>query len=132
MKKPFFFNSTNILVGIRFIARLMVAGLLIVFITLYFTQPASYKNLSPVGLETKESLLLLSLYVTIAGLILAFKWEGTGGLMALIGLAVFSVLYYTLKGAMLWNIWIMGIPAVMFLICWWFTEMAADYDVYRS
>ncbi|MCD6011682.1 MAG: hypothetical protein K0Q79_1544 [Flavipsychrobacter sp.] len=132
MKKPFFFNSTNILVGIRFIARLMVVALFIVFITLFITEPASQRNLNPFGLAIYESLLVVAFYAALAGLIIAFSFEGLGGFMTIAGLTAFSILYYMLKGAMLWNIWILGLPAVLFLICWWFTNYSADYDVYRS
>lgn len=110
----------------------MVAGLFIMFITLYITQPSSHKGLNPVGLEPKEALLLVCLYAAMLGLLLAWKWEGFGGLLTLLALTGFSYVYYTLKTAILWNIWIMGIPAFLFIICWWFTDLADGYDVYRS
>jgi hypothetical protein len=132
MKKPYFFNSTNILVGIRFIARLLVVALFIVFATLFITEPASQKNLNPFGLATSESLLVLSFYIALAGLVIAWQLEGLGGFLTIAGLISFSIIYYMLKGAVLWNIWIIGLPAVLFLICWWFTNFSADYDVYRS
>lgn len=132
MKKPYFFNSTNILVGIRFMARLMVVALFIVFITLFITEPESQKNLDPFGLATSESLLVLSFYAALAGLIIGWWMEGVGGFLTIAGLVGFSVMYYMLKGNMLWNIWIMGLPAILFIICWWFTNFSSDYDVYRS
>lgn len=132
MKKPFFFNSTNILVGMRFIARTIVVVLFIIFITLYFSQPSSHKSLNPFGLALYESLLVISFYVAILGLLISWAREGFGGILTLVGLLAFSILYYILKGSVLWNIWILAIPAVLFLICWWFTNYSSDYDIYRS
>jgi hypothetical protein len=132
MKKPYFFNSTNILIGLRFIAKVFVVVIFLMFITLYFSEASSRRSLNPFGLEPKETMLILSFYLTLIGLLIAWKVEGLGGLLVLIGLISFSILYYSLKGAVLWNVWILAIPAVLFLICWYFTNYSSDYDVYRS
>ncbi len=71
MKKPYFFNSTNILIGIRFIAKLFVVVIFLMFITLYFSEASSRRSLNPFGLEPKETMLILSFYLTLIGLLVA-------------------------------------------------------------
>lgn len=129
----YFFNSTNILVGIRFTARLMVIGLFAIFIFLFMTEPASRREMNPFGLAPYETLLILSFYLMLFGLLISWKLEGLGGLLTLLGLAAFTIVYYALKGSMIWNIWILAIPAALFLLCWWFTNNnSSSYDVYRK
>lgn len=132
MRKTVFFNSTNILVGLRFIARLMVIGIIIMMVTIYFSEPSSHNSLNPFGLGPGESLLTFSFYAAIIGLLLAWRMEGFGGFLTLSALIIFSLIYYYLKSEILWNIWIMGVPAFLFIVCWWFTNYSTDYDVYRK
>lgn len=56
------------------------------------------------------------------GLLLAFRWERLGGILALIGVAGIDLAYYlihgTMNGALLNTSLLWGVPAVVYLFCW--------------
>jgi hypothetical protein len=56
------------------------------------------------------------------GLLLAFRWERLGGIVALIGVAGMNLAYYLihaeLSGAHLNATLFWGVPAVVYLFCW--------------
>lgn len=132
MKTPYFINSTNILIGIRFVAKIMALGLICLSLYLYFSMPVSKRGIDVQNSTFAEMVMTLSFICALVGLVLAFKFEGLGGILTLVGLIAFSIAYYYSAGKVLWKIWIFGIPAVLFIFTWWMTNYADEYDVYRS
>ncbi len=130
--KRLFINSTYLLDGIRFVARFLTVILFISLVTIYFNQPSGNRNLNPFVLPLYEAIMDISFYLALLGLLIAFKKEGLGGFLTIVGLLSFSIFYYLLKSKILWNIWIFGIPAILFLICWWYINISEDYDIYRG
>ena len=130
--KKFFLNSTNILDTILFIARVCVVLVFVILITLYFGQPPATRNLNPFSLPRYETLMMLSFYVALLGLLISWGSEGFGGFVTLGGLVAFSVIDYLATGHILWNIWILAIPALLFILYWWYTNVSENFDVYRS
>ena len=130
--KTYFLNSTNILTGLRFIARLLTAFIVMLIIFLLFSNNIHNKDLNPFVQAPSESIMLFSFYAALLGLLIAWKIEGLGGMLTIGSLLVFSVVNYISRGHVLWNIWILGIPAFLYLICWWYTNYSDSYDVYRQ
>ncbi len=130
--KRFFINSTNILDAILFIARIVTVILFIILITIYFSQPAHSRSLNPFILPLYEAIMVISFYVALGGLLIAWSTDGYGGFLTIAALICFSVVDYFYNGKILWNIWIIAIPAFLYIIYWWYTNVSENYDIYRS
>lgn len=94
---------------IRWIAR--IVGLLYIA---FFLLMLIGEGMSPAKLTFHEGLGFVFIFIYFVGLILAWKWEGVGGWIAIggtIGWAV-AIEEYSLLTV------IMAAPAILFLICW--------------
>jgi hypothetical protein len=132
MKTPYFINSTNILVGVRFVARGLAVCLILLALFLLYNMFGQKQHMNLTESSNEELILTLSFFCVLLGLLFAFRWEGFGGILTLVGLAVFTFDYYHSTGVILWKILIFGIPAILFVFCWYMTTQSDEYDVYRS
>jgi hypothetical protein len=65
--------------------------------------------------------MVLSLYLVFIGLIIAWKWEGPGGIVALSGVLVYCILGLQTDvkpGATILLAAIYALPALLFLVSW--------------
>lgn len=106
----------NITAAVRWIAR--IGGiLLVIFVTGIFISGDNVLKIS--GLKPRELVMTLSLLTAVLGLLIGWFWEGLGGLLTIAGLLTFSIVNYYSGGDFAWDIWVLGIPAVLFIIYWW-------------
>ncbi len=98
----------------RWIARFIALSL--VFITVVFV---SGSGIDIAGADLSHKLQMGAFAVMVAGLLLAWKWEGLGGVLTLAGLLLFLLLDYLLFGSFLqfWILLVFAIPGVLFLYC---------------
>ena len=123
--KTFYMKSTNILNAFRWVAKTLTV-LLFVLLAIILVAEGTRPWVKLTTMPFDEFLMFFSLVVALAGLLLAWKWEGFGGMLTLAGLLAFSIVDYSFSGKITWNIWIIGIPAVLFLLNWWFTYYTRD------
>jgi hypothetical protein len=78
--------------------------------------------------ELHSAIAIVIWAVMIGGLILAFRWEGLGGIITVLGTIAFGIYFFLAEGYdslnFLWAIIILFlIPSVLFLICWLRTKI---------
>jgi hypothetical protein len=67
----------------------------------------------------RDDIDMIMMGIVVLGLLLAWRWETLGGIVALLGIAAHYVVYYFMFGpsfprlAMV----ILGVPAVLFMVC---------------
>ena len=91
-----------------------IAGTLMALFFLAFFVGEGFPNIF--RLSWRESLSVLALSAVVAGLLLAWKWEGLGGAVALAGMVLFMLLTGT-RG-----IGLLLVPAaigLLHIVCWW-------------
>ena len=133
IRHRYFLNSTNILTGIRFIAKVLTVMILAsMIIALIFDVSDNKKTLNPFELPASESFLAIVFYISILGLLLAWFWESFGGFLTIAALLLFSLFYYFTTGTVLWKIWMLAIPACLYIYCWWATNISTTFNVYRE
>ena len=86
-----------------------------------FTIFAAGEGMHPLLFTRSELLMFFALFVTLAGLIVAWNHEGLGGAMSVAGLIAFYLLNFAASGR-----WprglimpLMFIPGLLFLASWW-------------
>jgi hypothetical protein len=109
----------NVNGAIRWAARIIGLLLILFVATIYLGEG---RELKFDGLKQSESAMMVSLLGALAGLLVGWIWEGLGGLLTILGLFTFSIIGYYTEGNILFNIWILGIPAILFIIYWWRTN----------
>ena len=79
------------------------------------------------GLPPGEALpgILFMPFGVVVGLILAWKWEGLGGIITLISVIGFHLFIYLQYGNPVSRIFpfLPAIPALLFIIYWYFTKI---------
>ncbi len=83
-------------------------------------QPSPDDTVNPLGTRVVIGFIFVFGYFT--GLILAWKWEGLGGLSAIICIIAFSI---TIKNMPVPIYMLMAIPGLLFLICWFLSRSIA-------
>ena len=111
-------RSTSI---IRWVARII--GTLSVAVFLFFFV-ADCVEKGRILIESDRLLMIVFMFLTFVGLIVAWKWEGIGGTMALIGLIAFNILSpaSVTRAALYFMTGLYGLPALLFVLCWWQTR----------
>jgi hypothetical protein len=109
----------NTTLAIRWIARIGGAILIIFVVGAVMSED---KVLKLSGLKTGELVMTLSLLFAVLGLLIGWFWEGLGGLLTIAGLITFSIVNYYSGGDFAWEIWILSIPAILFIFYWWRTR----------
>lgn len=127
--KTFYMSSANILSAIRWIARAITLIMTILIAVMFFGEGGSVHFTT---LKWNESVMIISVLLALAGLLIAWRWEGFGGILTLSALITFSAVDFYTSGGVLWNVWIIGIPAALFLFCWWHTNFSKYNNIYRS
>ena len=110
-------NKKRMMVIIRWIARIVGLLYLAFFLLMLIGEELSSSQESN-PLTVSAWLGFVFVFIYFVGLILAWKWEGIGGLIAIGGTIGFFVTIqkYSLM------ILIMAAPALLFLICWYLSR----------
>ena len=109
-------HSPNLDLGLRWLARTL-GGLMVAVLAVF----AAGEGLHPLLMSHTEMLMLVALFVALAGLVLGWRHEGLGGALSVAGMLAFYTLNYTASGK-----WPGGfvfpflfVPGLLFLVCWW-------------
>ena len=109
--------NLRIVTIIRWIARVwsvlifLVALLIVVAPDPYVVQPVPLTDWIELGFY----------WVSILGLLLAWRWEGLGGAMALAGIVGHAIAFRIFRGdwfVQTLPIFVLGLPGILFLVCW--------------
>lgn len=103
----------NIEKGIRIVARFLGGTLFLM--TAVFALSEGLPN--PLALDLRQELTLISIVIMLVGLILAWKLEGIGGIVILIGYLVFAII--NPKTVAFGVILLFPLTGALFIICWW-------------
>ncbi len=110
-------SKNQIIPIIRWIAR--IVGLLYIAFFLLMLIGEGLSSSQETNLLTfRAGLGFVFVFIFFAGLILAWKWEGIGGLVAIGGTIGFSVTIQEYSMMIL----IMAAPALLFLVCWYLSR----------
>lgn len=102
---------------IRWLARILSSLIVLMFLLFIVAHLfVDEKNSSSSGLTTTEAYMFVAVGIMLLGLILAWKWEAAGGLLAIVGYTSFAILEGDFFIA--WPFTICLISAVLFLISW--------------
>jgi hypothetical protein len=104
---------------VRWIARAW--GSLLALMVLVFTAGEGLP--SPARLTAPERLMFVALAIMVFGLIAAWKWEGFGGVLILIGYGLFAVADRRVLVRGLFSLF--PIAGLLFLFCWWRSRESA-------
>jgi len=87
------------------------------------------EGFNPARLKQSELLLSVPFFITWAGLLLGWRWEGLGGLLNVGGVAAFYVVHYAVTGfghfPRGWAFPVLGVPGLLFLGSWFLRRCAA-------
>ena len=113
--------STRSVTTLRWLARI-VGTLAIVVFLLFFVADSVKKG--RIAVESDRILMTAFMLLAFIGLIIAWKREGIGGATALGGLIGFTLFAPASlsEGAVLVIAGLYGLPALLFLYCWWQTK----------
>ncbi len=114
--------STRPLKALRWAARIIGTLFVVIFLTVFITESVQKGGIQ---VERDRVATLILLFVSFAGLIAAWKWEGLGGVLALGSLIVFAglqLLNGEKPGGTIVICAMYGIPALLFLLHWWWTR----------
>lgn len=103
-------------IAIRWSARIIGLILIIILGAVYIKEG---RELKLAELRLPEEAMTISFFVALLGLLIGWVWEGLGGMLTIAGLVTFSIIDYRSTGEILLNIWVLGVPAVLFIIYWW-------------
>jgi hypothetical protein len=114
-------KSSRTVKTLRWFTRIF--GVISVLVFLVFFVADCVKK-GTIAVEGDRIGMTVFLFVTIVGLIIAWKWEWIGGIMALFGLIGFDVSApeSLARPAVLFMTVMYGLPALLFLFCWWMSK----------
>lgn len=118
--------SKRVTTVIRWIAR--ISGSLFIVVFLAFSVP-EWVQKGTISIPSDRIPMVLSLYLVFLGLIIAWKWEGLGGIVALSGVLVYCILGLQTDvkpGATILLTAIYALPALLFLVSWWQARRAVS------
>ena len=126
-----FKNKTKLLTRIRWVSRIWgivyIVFFLFMLIGYYIVdQPSPDETGNTLG--AREIIAFIFVFGYFAGLILAWKWEGLGGLVAIACIIAFAL---TIQNMPVSIYMLMTIPALLFLICWFLSRsitMKKEFD----
>jgi hypothetical protein len=111
--------STRPATAIRWTARISGTFFMVVFLA-FFVLDCMQKGRIPV--RSDRIPMMLFLFLTFIGLIIAWKLEGTGGIVALgsvIGFCILGLQTDLKAGATILLTGMYALPAFLFLVYWW-------------
>jgi hypothetical protein len=110
-------NKTKLLTRISWVSRIWGIAYIVFFLIMiigYMFFPQS-KNSTGNAMGTREIIAFVFVFGYFTGLILAWKWEGPGGLIAIACVIAFTI---TLQDTPAFLHLLMAIPGLLFLVCW--------------
>ena len=116
--------STRQATAIRWMAR--ITGTLFMVVFLAFFVP-DWVESGTMQVPSDRIPMILSLFLAFIGLTIAWKWEGTGGIVALGGLIGYCVLGLQTDVKPAATILLTGayaLPAILFVVYWWQAKRA--------
>jgi hypothetical protein len=105
--------ARHILIVARWTAR--VIGTLLLLLIAQFAIGEGVPN--PLHGSVAENLLTVAMLTMIVGQILAWKWEGIGGLLILAAFALFAVVNHGVPMNIVFAPWLL--TGLLYLGCWW-------------
>ena len=117
--------SDALLTVIRWVARI-IAMLLALVVLIFVTGEGV--NVSAMG--TGDIVTGIVFVMMWLGLLVAWRWEGMGGLLTTGGTVLFILVDFIFTGHVLrfWMFFAFLIPGLLFLYCWWLTRHGANDD----
>ncbi len=109
-------NERLLVTVLRWTARTIGTALLVLIAALAIGEGVP----NPLVLSLRENLLGAALWTMVLGQIVAWKWEGIGGLLILGGFALFAIVNPGVRlnqSLVVVGAWIATGP--MYLLCWW-------------
>lgn len=97
---------------IRWIARVLSVLLIMLFVTMSFGERVP----SPWILTPPEKYAFLALFVMLAGLVSALRWELIGGILILVGYALFALVNQEI--IISWAFTLFPVAGILFLLSW--------------
>ena len=110
--------NTKTIQVIRWIARIW-AALMLAFMLFMFIAHIVEDGIGPeFSLTLRESLMMVSMIASIAGLALAWKWERLGGILTVGGMAAFYLFDFAFSGSFprTPTFFVVAFPGILFLI----------------
>jgi hypothetical protein len=100
--------------GIRWLARLL-AALLVGIVVLFFVGTGGF---NPWQLSTIEAVLMAFFAMACLGLVIAWRWEMLGGILATAGILLFFATEFAVRGRWPngWPFYLMLVPGLLFLL----------------
>jgi hypothetical protein len=121
--------STSRMTGmLRWLAN--AAGLLMVIVFLMFF--IGEGGFNPLKATMKESLLMICFLVACGGLVVALRNEAIGGLMAIMGMAIFFLIELISRGDIPRSLFFSIIPMIGFLHLFCFWQERVDRHLLRK
>ena len=74
---------------------------------------------APSLLTIRDSFAVVGVTLSIIGLLLAWKWEGPGGALAILGYVVAAISHTTILASRVFGL--LALTGILFLVCWWLT-----------
>lgn len=101
---------------LRWTARLL--GLVIIVVFGIFLAGGSFGGTL---LSRSESLMMVALFVALAGILTAWRHEGLGGALTLAGISAFYLLNYVTYGRWAGGFIfpLIAVPGLLSVVCWW-------------
>ncbi len=113
--------SSRGLIVLKWTARIFGTLLVILLFFLFLSNMLS--NGGQLDTTLPQLATMIFFFLAQIGILLAWRWEGAGGFLALIGIVVSSlvqIFWESPRAGIAFSIWL--IPAVMFIIYWWRTK----------
>jgi len=109
------FSRTTFIPTVRYMAHLF--SILLIFVVILLALGETFPN--SFNLTNREFLLTLSLFVILAGLFSAWKWEGIGGTLIIIGFLAFIIINSIFSNYLKLGIFFLLFPltGILFLAC---------------
>jgi len=114
------FDERLVVTVARWTARLVSVALLALLVA--FAVGEGLPN--PLGQPIVVNLLSVAMLTMMVGLIIAWKWEGVGGLLILGGFGFFAAVNHGIRLNVVFGP--MVVTGLLFLLCWWRTRKASD------
>ena len=113
--------STRWVKTFRWTARII--GILAIAVFLVFFIADCIKK-GTIAIESDRILMTVFMFLAFIGLIISWKREGIGGVVALIGMIGFNIFAppSLAEAAIFLMTGLYGLPALLFVFCWWQTK----------
>ena len=108
--------------AIRWTGRVVGTLFVVMFLALFVLECVQKGR---IAVDSGKLPMMIFLLLSFVGLIMAWKWEGAGGILALGSLLVFTILGLQSgekPGGTILVLGMYGLPAFLFVLCWWQTR----------